>query len=164
MDAELVIIGDGPQRGAAEELATSLGIDDRVRFLGAVDYSRCEEELRRSHVLLLHSVTAANGDQEGLPNVLGEAMSAGLPVISTKHAGIPELVRDGETGFLVNERDEVGTSAAMMRLAESADLRMRMGMAGRRLVEQQFSETRCRTVLEGLLDGLVEDKQARRDI
>ena len=75
------------------------------------------EGLAAADVLVAASVTAADGDEEGIPNVLKEAMASGMPVVGTRHAGIPELVEDGVSGWLVPERDEAALAAALARLA-----------------------------------------------
>src|SRR5699024_2729183 len=89
------IIGDGELRGALEALATELGIADIVRFCGAQPHDVVRRCLAESHVFVLPSVTARNGDVEGIPISLMEAMAAGLVPVSTFHSGIPELIEDG---------------------------------------------------------------------
>jgi glycosyltransferase involved in cell wall biosynthesis len=102
---ELVLGGDGPLLDSMIELSNSLGISDHIKFLGRITNSKAIELMENSDVFLHHSITASNGDQEGTPTAIIEAMAVGLPVISTYHAGIPEQVIDGKTGFLVNEGD-----------------------------------------------------------
>ncbi len=86
-----------------------------------------------------HSVVAPNGDEEGLPVSITEALAAGLPVVSTRHSGIPEAVRENECGLLVEEKDVAGMSAAMIRLAREPETCDQFGAAGRRLLEAEFS-------------------------
>jgi colanic acid/amylovoran biosynthesis glycosyltransferase len=112
------VIGDGPLRPVLEQQTRKLGIGDRTRFLGAQDQTQLPALLATAHVLLTPSVTAPSGDQEGIPNVLKEAMAIGLPVVSTWHAGIPELVEHGKTGFLAREHDPDGLAAAVRTLYE----------------------------------------------
>lgn len=102
--AGLRLVGDGPLRGELEALARDLGVADRVAFLGGQPPEAVRRLLAESHVLVAPSVTAADGDMEGLPVVLMEAMATGCLVVSTRHSGIPELVEDGVTGCLVDER------------------------------------------------------------
>jgi colanic acid/amylovoran biosynthesis glycosyltransferase len=92
-----------------------------------------------SHLFVLPSVTASDGDQEGIPVSLMEAQASGLPVLSTRHSGIPELVADGKSGILVPERDADSLTAGLLRLIEHPQDWPRMGRAGRRLVEQSFN-------------------------
>ncbi|MEP3387662.1 MAG: glycosyltransferase [Reichenbachiella sp.] len=105
---EYHIAGDGTLLKELKKLTKTLQISDKVKFLGSVTSDEVAELFTKSDVFLHHSITAKNGDQEGLPTVIGEAMSTGLIVLSTNHSGIPDLITDGENGFLVDEKD-VGT-------------------------------------------------------
>ena len=93
-DIRYVIAGDGPLSGALRACAARLGIEGRVRFTGAVDHDEVRGLLSGAHLFLLPSVTARNGDEEGIPISIMEAQASGLPVLSTRHSGIPELVAD----------------------------------------------------------------------
>jgi len=99
------IIGDGPLRSTLEELVKKLNIESNIHFSGSKSHDEVLSSLINADIFIAPSVTAKDGDQEGIPNVLKEAMALGIPVISTKHAGIPELVINKKTGFLVPERD-----------------------------------------------------------
>jgi glycosyltransferase involved in cell wall biosynthesis len=101
----LILAGDGPMRSEVEALCSEKGIADRVAFVGRVVKTQINKLMRSADVFLHHSVTAADGDKEGIPTVIMEAMSTGLVVVSTFHSGIPELIDDGVDGLLVNERD-----------------------------------------------------------
>ncbi|QVW33811.1 glycosyltransferase [Geobacter sulfurreducens] len=104
-NSTLTFGGDGPLLSDIKKLCEDLGIKDKVQFVGSVTKQQVVELMENADVFLHHSVTANNGDQEGIPTVLMEAMATGLTVISTYHSGIPELIEDGQTGFLVHERD-----------------------------------------------------------
>jgi len=106
---QLILAGDGEQRAKMEKLAQSLGINEQVHFLGAVTQSQVKALLSQADVFVHHSVTASDGDQEGTP-----------PVISTYHAGIPDVIQDGVNGYLVEERD-VATYAQKMRAVLNDD-------------------------------------------
>ena len=95
--------------------------------------------MKNSHIFILPSITSANGDKEGIPNVLKEAQATGMPVISTYHAGIPELVLNGRSGYLVKERDTNGLSERLIHLIENPDLWFEFGKIGRKHVEEQFN-------------------------
>jgi colanic acid/amylovoran biosynthesis glycosyltransferase len=94
--------------------------------------------MEASHILLAPSVTAEDGDEEGIPNVVKEAMAVGLPVVSTLHAGIPELVTDGESGFLVAERSVNDLAERIIYLCDHPEIWPQMSRAARRKVETEF--------------------------
>lgn len=102
---QITFAGDGPLRKEIEGRCRLLGLSDKVTFTGKVVKKQVVELMHQSDVFVHHSITAKNGDQEGIPTVIMEAMATGLPVISTYHSGIPELIQDGVNGFLVPERD-----------------------------------------------------------
>lgn len=148
-EASLVIVGDGPLRQRCIELARSQpGVD----LIGEVTHDEVATWMGRSRVFVQHSVTAADGDSEGTPVSVMEAAGAGLPVVATRHGGIPDVVADGETGFVVEEGDLNGMAAAMLRLARDPALAARMGQAGARLTRRHHSlvvaTDRLWTVLE----------------
>jgi colanic acid/amylovoran biosynthesis glycosyltransferase len=102
---KLTIIGGGELFEPLRQLAKSMGVEDRVQFLGKRPHAEITHRLQHAHAFLLPSVTSSTGDMEGIPVALIEAMASGLPVISTRHSGIPELIDNTKTGFLVEERD-----------------------------------------------------------
>lgn len=115
----LTLAGEGPLQQSIRHLCDELGIRDKVRFTGKVAKEQVIELMENSDVFLHHSVTAENGDQEGIPTVLMEAMAMGLVVVSTFHSGIPELIEDGHTGFLVSEKDIPGYVKKMTAAIDS---------------------------------------------
>jgi len=144
------IVGDGPLRNGLEALARELGVGDRVTFLGAGDQRKVIETLDAAHLFLAPSVTAADGDQDAPINVLKEAMAMGLPVISTVHGGIPELVVDGASGRLVPERDPAALAAAIRELLARAQDWPRIGAVGRARVEAEYDKNRLNDQLDRL--------------
>lgn len=154
-DAHLVVVGDGPLRGGLERQAEALGLGGRVRFLGALPPADVAGWMRRAWLLAAPSLTARDGDAEGLPTVIKEAAAASLPAVGTGHAGIPEAIVDGETGFVVPERDAGALAARLEILLGSAELRQRMGAAARRLAEEKFDAVRQIARLEEIYDGLL---------
>jgi colanic acid/amylovoran biosynthesis glycosyltransferase len=132
------IVGDGPLRAGLEELARALGIAEQVVFLGWQHQDRVVEILRASDILLAPSVTDSEGDQEGIPVTLMEAMASGVLVVSTRHSGIPELVSSGMTGLLAEERDVDGLAGALARLWSDPGLGERMAVAARAKVVAAF--------------------------
>lgn len=133
-----LVAGDGPLRQSLEAQAEELGISDRVSFLGACDYATVRELYAKATVFALPSVTAADGDREGQGLVLQEAQARGLPVVSTWHNGIPDGVLDGETGYLVSEKDTEALADRLGALLSDSGLRSRMGRAGRVFVEKRY--------------------------
>ncbi len=104
-NAKLLLAGDGFLRQSMQNLCQTLGINENVQFVGLVDENGVRELFREADVFLHHSVTSSAGDMEGIPTVIMEAMATGLPVISTYHSGIPELITNNVNGLLVKERD-----------------------------------------------------------
>jgi glycosyltransferase involved in cell wall biosynthesis len=133
-----VIAGDGPQREELEELARTLGLEDRVRFLGAIDTERVRFWLRNARVFALPCRRTPEGDVDGIPVALMEAMSSGCPVISTRISGIPELVQDGVSGLLVEGGDEEALARALDRLLGDPVLARSLAEGGRRVVDAEF--------------------------
>lgn len=130
------IAGDGPLRHELSTLARTCGVADRIHFHGPVPPPDVRAILERSDVFVLPSVTAADGDREGIPVALMEAMACGMPVIATEHSGIPELVDDGRSGRLVRERDVPALAESIRHLANRPDLWPTMGRTGRAKIER----------------------------
>jgi colanic acid/amylovoran biosynthesis glycosyltransferase len=152
--AEYLIVGDGLLRAQVERMISELGLEEgnpagQVKLLGWKTRPEIANLLGECQVLLAPSRTASTGDEEGTPVVLMEASASALPVVSTRHAGIPETVEDGVTGFLVNQGDTAGLAAALSQLLKSPDLRTRMGLAGReRIMERHNIHTLNDQLLE----------------
>lgn len=149
IDAHLSIVGDGPMRVELESIVSDEGAEDSVTFHGWKTHDEVASLLQESHVLVAPSVTAENGDKEGIPVGIMEAMATGMPVISTYHSGIPELVVDGESGLLVPERDVEALAAAVAHMAGDSSDWAAYGRAGRAMVESEFD-------IDALNDRLVE--------
>ena len=149
------IIGDGPLMEPLTALVRELGLDSRVEFQGAGNKAAVLQALRAADLFVLTSVTAEDGDQEGLPVTLIEAQAMGLPVVSSHHAGIPELVRDGQSGLLVAERDIAGIAAAIERLIADPALRHRFSAVAAERARADFNIERLNDTLAGYLrDGI----------
>ncbi len=159
-DVHYDIIGDGPLRGNLAELIQRLRLSERVRLLGPQDQDGVRAALGRSHLVVAPSVTSADGDQEGIPVSLMEAMATGLPVVSTFHSGIPELVVDGVSGRLVPERDVDALARALEQLIDHPDGWQAMGRAGRRQVVEHFDIGVLNDRLVTLFEDLLNDRPA----
>lgn len=154
-DLRFDIIGDGPLRAALEKLVDELALRQNVFLHGAKDNQFIQQEMAGAHIFMLPSVTASNGDQEGTPVSLMEAQSAGLPVLSTLHSGIPEVVLQNESGFLLPERDVAGLAEKLVFLIENPDICLNMGRRGRQHVEAEFDLRKLNRDLAGIYESTV---------
>jgi glycosyltransferase involved in cell wall biosynthesis len=152
-DVELVVIGDGPLRGQLEAAASNLL--HRYQFLGIQPSSVVRQWMNRARLLAAPSVTASQGDSEGLPIVILEAQSMTLPVVSTFHAGIPEAVIHGETGFLTTERNVEDLATFCLKLLQDADLWQRFSQRGREHVKVNFDQTKQARILENIYNDVL---------
>lgn len=146
---EYKIIGDGELRIQFEKLIQALEMQNTIKLVGWKNETEIKEILDDSHIFIAPSVTAKDGNQDAPINVLKEAMAMGLPVISTYHGGIPELVQDGLSGYLVPERDVDALADKLNLLIQHPEKWAAMGQAGRAYVEEYYD-------LEKLNDKLVE--------
>jgi colanic acid/amylovoran biosynthesis glycosyltransferase len=159
-DLEVQAIGDGPEESALRAQAAAVGLGDNVTFHGSQTHDVVLRMMSDCDCLALPSVTAADGDQEGIPVTLMEAMAAGLPVVSTCHSGIPELVTDDQTGLLVPERDPTTLANALDRLMSEAGLGERLAANARRFVAAEFNAEIQNRVLFDLILGRSEARPA----
>jgi glycosyltransferase involved in cell wall biosynthesis/ubiquinone/menaquinone biosynthesis C-methylase UbiE len=158
-NSRLVMVGDGPLLKTCQELARKLTIDNQVQFAGVHTRRSVAKLLRLSRAFVQHSVTAGNGDTEGLPLAILEAGAAGLPVISTRHAGIPDAVIEGENGLLVDEGDVQKMSEAMFQLAINPKLAGWMGKNYHQRVVDHFSRERSIQGLRAILRNATDTRQ-----
>jgi colanic acid/amylovoran biosynthesis glycosyltransferase len=135
----LCIVGDGPLLERFRAIVGDLRLEETVQLDGSVPREQVKVKLLAANAFVLPSITTESGDIEGIPVAISEAMAVGLPVISTYHSGIPEIVEHGVTGLLVEERDIRGLADAMRCVARDRNLARRMGQAGREKVERDLS-------------------------
>lgn len=149
------IVGDGELKQHLVQEIDVLELGDRVEVLGALSHDRVIQEMQQAHLFILPSKTAENGDMEGTPTVLLEAQASGLPVLSTHHADIPEVVVDGESGFLVSEGDVEALADKLNVLLSQSDMWGKLGRRGRSHVERYYNirqeVKRLETVYQHLL-------------
>ncbi|MBI81835.1 MAG: glycosyl transferase family 1 [Planctomycetaceae bacterium] len=160
--ARLRMIGSGPLLKSCQELTRNLDIADAVAFLGTQTHQAVQQELRKARCFVQHSTIAPNGDAEGTPNSVMEASATGLPVVATRHGGIPDVVLHGATGLLVEEHDVAGMAASMIRLANDPRLARTLGQAGRHRVQQHYSVERSMGELCRILESCLPDGKLRR--
>ncbi len=158
-DASLQIAGDGPLSSECRALIRELGLEESVRLLGVVGHAEVAALMRQARVFVQHSHTAPSGDQEGTPVSLIEACASGLPVVSTRHAGIPDVIEEGTTGFLVDEGDVEGMARHMVTLARNDVLATRMGKAGELKARSEFEMSKSVARLWGILSGACLDRR-----
>jgi colanic acid/amylovoran biosynthesis glycosyltransferase len=154
------IVGDGPLRKQLQGLIEKLGQPDAVTLHGAMEGEAVRALLAKADVFVLASVTASDGDQEGTPVSLLEAQASGIPVLATKHSGIPEIVRDGEGGFLVAERDVDQLAERLRHLVEHPEIRSRAGEAGSAFVAANFEQGACLRQLVNVYEQVVRSSGA----
>jgi colanic acid/amylovoran biosynthesis glycosyltransferase len=139
-NAEFLIAGKGPLQEDLEALAERLGVANKVRFVGFLGQRVLRDFYARGHIFIHPSETPPDENQEGVPNSILEAMATGLPVIATRHGGIPEAVTHEVNGFLSEERDIESLGQSMIALAESPEQFRRMSEAARDAVAQHFDQ------------------------
>jgi colanic acid/amylovoran biosynthesis glycosyltransferase len=157
LDVRYEVAGDGPLRASLEALRDRMGLGHQVRLLGWATPAQVREALDRAHLLVAASVTASDGDEEGIPNVLKEAMASGLPVVATRHGGIPELVEDGVSGLLVPERDGGALADRVGYLAAHRETWAALSAAGRARVEREYDIERLNDRLVAMFTELIND-------
>ena len=152
--ARLSIVGEGPRLAALQAQVASLGVSEAVTFHGALPHAETLALIRRASVIAAPSLPGHDGDREGLPTVILEAMAAGVAVVATAEAGIPEAVEDGVTGLLCLPGDASALADRLARILASPALAARLGTAGRAAVMARFDLTGQTERLESLYDRI----------
>src|SRR6202035_4068323 len=137
-NAALTIAGEGPLLRELQKFGRELGVTDRVSFTGFVSQEQLREIYYRSHIFLHPSQTGRDGNQEGIPNSMLEAMATGLPVFATRHGGIPEAIENGVNGVLVPERDHEALAQALLDAAENPVFLSQIACSGAEVVRKHF--------------------------
>jgi len=158
--ARLLVLGDGPLRAQLQKLAAELKVD--CDFLGRQSHAQVIEALGNARVCAIPSVTASNGDSEGLPMILAEAQALGVPVAATRHAGIPEGIVDGRGGLLSEERDVAGLARNITQLFQDEALYADLRRRGRDLVLHEFDLKGQSGRLEMIYDDVIHGKYTQR--
>lgn len=149
-DAELTIIGRGPMEQRLKNLASTLGVDDKISFLGTVPYDALPSHYYNSDIFVLPSITDSRGGKDEFSMAMKEAMSTGMPVVSTFHAGIPEVITDGKNGFLAPEKDHIALADKIAYMAENPAVCRRISRAGRKTVEKVYDIRKRAKALEAV--------------
>ncbi|MAW96654.1 MULTISPECIES: glycosyltransferase [unclassified Leeuwenhoekiella] len=151
-DAQLLLAGSGVLYNCCIDLAQALNIEDKIRFLGVISPTEYRMELSRSVCFIQHSKTAQNGDMEGTPLAVLEASAAGVPIISTNHAGIPDVVEHGKTGLLCAEGDVDAMAENIIYLLDNPQIVKDMGQAGKIIVKKYFTMERYISSLNEIIE------------
>jgi glycosyltransferase involved in cell wall biosynthesis len=157
------IIGKGPREAAIRELIAQLNLNDHVRLLGAKPQDDVVAIYEQATVFALPCIVAEDGNRDGLPTVLLEAMAMGLPTVSTNLTGVPEIIDDESTGFLVPPQDPPALASALTRLLSEMALCKSMGDAARIKVAREFDLRRNVSTLHGWLDDSTEAGKIKTD-
>jgi colanic acid/amylovoran biosynthesis glycosyltransferase len=157
----LTIAGEGPLLPELQNVARKLKIADRVSFTGFLLQDQLRDVYYRSHIFLHPSQIGRDGNQEGIPNAMLEAMATGLPVFATEHGGIPEAVENGVSGILLPERDCDALSRALLDAAKDPGLLRRIGGAGASAVRRNFDLSAQAQRLEQIYLNLMEGRFAK---
>jgi len=148
------LIGEGPLKSDYVKIIEKYNLIKNVAFTGKLTQDKVIEEYQKADIYLHPSVTSSQGDDEGIPTAIMEAQSCGLPVVSTLHTGIPELVKDNITGFLSNEHDCSQIAKSIETLVSNKELRKRMGSKGREVVLTCFDVNKLNKEMIDIYKGI----------
>jgi colanic acid/amylovoran biosynthesis glycosyltransferase len=160
--SSFVVAGEGPLRRELEELVVELELKKAVIFAGFLDQSELRKLFESAHIFVHPSELPPDSNQEGVPNSMLEAMASGLPVVATRHGGIPEAVTDGVNGLLVAERDFEMLANSLFELAENPGRWTEMAMEASRTVAAEFAQPRQIEALESAYFEVIEQWRASR--
>jgi glycosyltransferase involved in cell wall biosynthesis len=156
-NVQLTIIGDGPLRNSAE-LQAQNELGKGFEFLGSQPHEVVKTYMEKAYLFCVPSISLPNGQTETFGLVFAEAQAMGVPVVSSASGGIPEVVKDGETGFLVKERDVNELAVAMLKLLNDRELHDRMSLAARKRAELYFDLKKQNDELENLYERMTSEK------
>jgi|APSaa5957512576_1039674.scaffolds.fasta_scaffold00522_6 colanic acid/amylovoran biosynthesis glycosyltransferase len=156
-DARLVMIGDGEILEYCKELAEKLQLTNKIDFMGILSQQEIHKIYSQSLVYLQHSITTETNDSEGTPVSILEASASGLPVISTHHGGIPNIVQHNKTGYLCQEHDIESFSDFMVQICQDKELAHQMGTSGAEFVESRFTQTISHRHLNKIISDVIDN-------
>jgi colanic acid/amylovoran biosynthesis glycosyltransferase len=160
--SRLVIAGEGPLRDGLMQKINELSLGNQVTLTGFLNQDDLRKIYNQSHIFIHPSELAGDSNQEGVPNSMLEAMASGLPVVATRHGGIPEAVREGVDGILVPERDETALYEALLQLARQPDLWRQLGKQASQSVAHNFEQQQQIKNLETAYAEAIESGRAPR--
>jgi len=138
----------------SKNLVKSLGLENNIILLGALERKEIIKHLQTAFLFIQHSLVASNGDSEGTPVGIIEAMAAGLPVVSTRHAGIPGLVIENETGFLVDEGDINAMGDEILKIVNNRELAKSFGKKGNERILSEFTLQKHIATIDRLIEEI----------
>jgi colanic acid/amylovoran biosynthesis glycosyltransferase len=154
--AQLRLIGEGVLLKKLKQLSKRLKLEKYVEFMGALPHYEIAKQLEQAHIFCLPSLKDRTGNSEGIPNAIKEAMACGLPVVSTFHSGIPELIKDGKCGHLVKENDVNGLANKLIDLIRQPETWRQLGLNARVKIEADFNRQTQTDKLERLFDQVIK--------
>jgi glycosyltransferase involved in cell wall biosynthesis len=159
--ARMILVGDGERRAELEAIVREAGLGARVQLTGVLPHAEVFEQIENADVLVAPSVVGRAGNRESGLLVVKEANARGLPAIGTRHGGIPEIIDDERTGFLVPERDVDALADRIDRLLSDPGLRTRMGAAAREKMEREYDIVQRVDALEDHYDAVLVEHRTR---
>jgi colanic acid/amylovoran biosynthesis glycosyltransferase len=160
-ESRLKMVGTGPELEFCRKLAAQLGIASAVEFVGEQPHQAVMQEMKRARAFVQHSLRAATGDSEGTPVAILEAGACGLPVVATRHGGIPEIISHARTGYLVLERDVESMADYMEKLISCPQIAGQMGRAAREKISCEFSLKKTIPTLAEVLRSAVASHELK---
>jgi len=152
VEFRLLMLGEGSLLQYCKQKTQEYVLTDRITFKGGSSQSTIRDGFEKSDICVAPSIESKTGEKEGIPGVVYEALAMGIPVIATRHSGIPEIVKDGETGILVSERDHVAIAEAVKLFIRDKDLRKKCIINGRKIVYENFNLERNSKSLKDIFD------------
>jgi len=151
------IVGSGPLKSDLQLLVDQLGINEQVEFLGSKTHREIVKLLSEHHILVAPSVTANDGDKEGIPNVMKEAMAVGLPTLGTRHGGIPELVEHNKSGYLVDEKDTKALADMIIYMCDHPEEWSKICSEARSVIQEEFDIKKLSSKLVEIYANLINN-------
>lgn len=162
-EAHFHILGDGPQRPQVENLIRKLQLEDSVTLHGAVNHHAALQQLASATIFIQHSVTSSNGDQEGFPVAIAEALGMGIPVASTFHSGITEAIEHGVSGLLAQEHDFEEMAKHVNQLLADENLRLNMGIKGKEMIAKIAGPLSREKKIASLIESAIAVNHSQAD-
>lgn len=161
--ARLSLIGDGELKHQLKRLSKTLRLEKYVEFLGSLPHQEITKQLDQAHIFCLPSMTDRTGNMEGIPNAIKEAMASGLPVVSSSHSGIPELIQDGVNGHLVAEKDIDGLARKLNDLIRKPETWRQLGLNARFKIESNFNQKIQSAKLERMFELIIDNHKKKEE-